>query len=200
MASKRRYNEPHPGEVEMQLRSGTRLVGQRLIEHVRDVLGTGFKEFMEAQWMFFMATSDEAGNQDCNYRGGRPGFVRVLDDKTLLFPDYNGNGSYMSLGNLRVNPSVGLLFIDFETQRRLRVNGRAEIIEDPEIASQFEGAERVVKVTVGQAFPNCSRYIHKMVRVGEIPRDLRSHFEADESCSDEEICTTPILNGPAELR
>ncbi len=103
--------------------------------------------------------------------GGEPGFVKVLDNQTLLFPDYNGNGSYMSLGNLLINSRIGMLFINFETQRRLRVNGRAEIIEDPEIASQFEGAERVVKVTVEQAFPNCSRYIHKMIREGPVPRD-----------------------------
>lgn len=172
MAPRRSHNEPHPGEVEMQTRSGTRLAGRRLIAHIHDVLSGGFKEFIEAQWMFFMATSDDEGRLDCNYRGGSPGFVRVMDGKTLLFPDYNGNGSYMSLGNLRVNPNVGLLFIDFETQRRLRVNGRAEIIEDLEIVSQFEGAERVVKVMVEQAFPNCSRYIYRMARVGPLPKEI----------------------------
>ena len=109
-----------------------------------------------------------------NDRGGKPGFVKVIDDKTLIFPDYNGNGSYTSLGNLLVNPNIGMLFINFETQRRLRINGQAEIIEDPQVVSQFEGAERVVKMTVEQAFPNCSRYIHKMVREGELPREFRS--------------------------
>jgi uncharacterized protein len=166
MQPKRPHNEPHPGEVEMQTRSGTRLVGRRLIAHIRGELGKGFKEFIEAQRMFFLATSDDEERLDCNYRGGSPGFVKVMDGKTLLFPDYNGNGSYMSLGNLRVNPNVGLLFIDFDAQRRLRVNGRAEIIEDPEVVSRFEGAERVVKVTVEQVFPNCSRYIHRMVPAG----------------------------------
>ena len=175
--STRGHNEVHPGESEMQTLAGSRLIGRRIIEHVREVLGVGFKEFIEAQWMFFMATSDDEGRLDCNYRGGKPGLVKVLDEKTLLFPDYNGNGSYMSLGNLLVNPGIGMLFINFETQRRLRVNGRAEVIEDPEIVSQFPGAERVVKVTVEQAFPNCSRYIHKMVRVGETPRDLLGHPE-----------------------
>ena len=172
MAFARRHNKPHPGEIIVQTRAGTRLVGQRLIQHVRDVLGVGFKEFIEAQWMFFLATSDDEGRMDCNYRGGIPGFVRVVDDKTLLFPDYNGNGSFMSLGNLTINPHIGMLFIDFEQQRRLRVNGRGKISDDPGLVTQFPGAEHVVKVTVDQVFPNCSRYIHRMVRVDELPEDL----------------------------
>jgi hypothetical protein len=174
MTPKRSHNRPHPGEIEMQTRSGTRLAGRRLIEHIRDTLGEGFKEFIEAQRMFFMATSDDDGNLDCNYRGGNQGFVKVLDDKTLFFPDYNGNGSYMSLGNLLINPRIGMLFIDFDRQRRLRVNGRAEIIEDPDVVSQFEGAERVVKVTIEQAFPNCSRYIHRMVPAGQRPTTIEA--------------------------
>jgi hypothetical protein len=64
-----------------------------------------------------------------------------------------------------------MLFIDFETQRRIRVNGRAEIVEDPKLVSQFPGAERVVQVTVEQAFPNCSRYIPRLARVGPMPKD-----------------------------
>ena len=78
----------------------------------------------------------------------------------------------MSLGNLTVNLYIGMLFIDFDKQRRLRVNGHAEIVEDPAIVSQFPGADRIVRVTVDQAFPNCSRYIYKMVRVAEVPDDL----------------------------
>src|SRR6266550_1207443 len=128
MAFNRRHNEPNTGEITVQARAGIRLVGQRLIEQVRDVLGVDFKEFIEAQWMFIMATSDDEARMDCSYRGGMPGFVRVVDSKTLLFPDYNGNGSFMSLGNLTVNPHIGMLFIDFEKQRRLRVNGHAEIV------------------------------------------------------------------------
>lgn len=173
MAFARRHNQLHPGELAVQSQAGTRLAGERLIGHVRDVLGVGFKEFIEAQWMFFLATADDEGRMDCSYRGGLPGFVRVFDDKTLLFPDYDGNGSFMSLGNLTVNPNIGMIFIDFERQRRLRVNGRAEMSNDPDIVSSFPGAERVVRVTVDQAFPNCSRYIHKMVRVGDWPDDLR---------------------------
>lgn len=167
----RRHNEVHSGEFEMHTRAGSRLIGQRIIEHIRDVLGASFKEFIEAQCMFFFSTSDDEGRLDCNFRGGPPGFVRVVDDRTLLFPDYNGNGAFMSLGNLITNPSVGMLFIDFGTQRRIRINGTAEILDDPETVSAFPGAERVVKVTVDQAFPNCSRYIPRMAPVGLPPKD-----------------------------
>jgi predicted pyridoxine 5'-phosphate oxidase superfamily flavin-nucleotide-binding protein len=167
----RRHNEPHPGEIAIQTRAGSRLIGRRIIEHIRDVLGVGFKEFIEAQCLFFLATADDEGRLDCNFRGGPPGFVRVVDDRTLLFPDYNGNGSFMSLGNLAVNPRVGMLFIDFEHQRRVRVNGRAEILDDPDMVSRFPGAERIVSVTVEQAFPNCSRYIPRMVPIGPPPKD-----------------------------
>lgn len=167
----RRHNEVHPGEHEMHTRAGSRLIGHRIIEHIRDVLGVGFKEFIEAQCMFFLATSDDEGRLDCNFRGGPPGFVRVIDNRTLVFPDYNGNGAFMSLGNLATNPRVGMLFIDFETQRRIRVNGTAEIIADPHTVSAFPGAERVIKVTIDQAFPNCSRYIPRMTRVGSPPKD-----------------------------
>ena len=155
----------------MHTREGSRLIGQRIIEHIRDVLGVGLKQFIEAQCMFFLATSDDEGRLDCNFRGGPPGFVRVADERTLLFPDYNGNGAFMSLGNLLTNPSVGMLFIDFATQRRIRVNGTAEILDDPETVSAFPVAERVVKVTIDQAFPNCSRYIPRMTPVGSPPKD-----------------------------
>lgn len=167
----RRHNEVHSGEFEMHTRAGSRLIGQRIIEHIRDVLGASFKEFIEAQCMFFLATSDDQGRLDCNFRGGPPGFVRVVDDRTLLFPDYNGNGAFMSLGNLLINPNVGMLFTDFGTQRRIRINGTAEILDDPETVSAFPGAERVVKVTIDQAFPNCSRYIPRMTPVGSPPKD-----------------------------
>lgn len=167
----RRHNEVHSGEFEMHTRAGSRLIGQRIIEHIRDVLGASFKEFIGAQCMFFFATSDDEGRLDCNFRGGPPGFVRVADDRTLLFPDYNGNGAFMSLGNLRTNSNVGMLFIDFVTQRRIRINGTAEILDDPETVSAFPGAERVVKVSIDQAFPNCSRYIPRMTRVGSPPKD-----------------------------
>ncbi len=75
--------------------------------------------------MFFLATADSEGWPQCSYKGGEPGFVRVLDETTLAFPSYDGNGMYLSAGNVIVNPAVGLLFVDFEVGTRLRLNGVA---------------------------------------------------------------------------
>ena len=126
--------------------------------------------------MFFLATADAGGRPDCSYKGGRPGFVRVVDPHTLAFPSYDGNGMFKSLGNLMVNPHVGLLFIDFESPKRLRVNGRASVHDDDPLLGEFVGAQLVVRVQVGAVFPNCPRYIHKMKLV------QRSRFVPKSEC------------------
>jgi hypothetical protein len=125
------------------------------------------QRFIESRPMFFLATADAAGHPDCSYKGGRPGFVRVIDARTLAFPSYDGNGMFKSLGNVLVNPHVGLLFIDFETPRRLRVNGRASVREDDPLREQFVGAQLIVRVEADAIFPNCPRYIHTMRMVEE---------------------------------
>jgi predicted pyridoxine 5'-phosphate oxidase superfamily flavin-nucleotide-binding protein len=114
--------------------------------------------------MFFLATADTEGRPQCSYKGGDPGFVRVLDERTLAFPNYDGNGMYLSMGNLTVNPHVGLLFIDFVSARprRLRVNGIAAIEDGDGLLSAYPGAQFVVRVKATEVFPNCPRYIHRM--------------------------------------
>jgi uncharacterized protein len=91
-----------------------------------------------------------------------PGFVQVLDEVTLAFPSYDGNGQFRSLGNVLVNPHVGLLFIDFAATRRLRVNGVASISEDDPLRGRHPDADAIVRVSAEAIFPNCPRYIHKM--------------------------------------
>ena len=115
--------------------------------------------------MFFLATADAAGHPSCSYKGGDPGFVRVLDPRTLAFPNYDGNGMYLSMGNALENPQVGLLFIDFENPQRLRLNGRARIVPAAEVTPAYAEAQFVVVIDVQQVFPNCPRYIHRMQRV-----------------------------------
>ena len=120
------------------------------------------RAFIERMDMFFLATADKAGNPNCSYKGGDPGFVRVLDPQTLVFPNYDGNGMYLSMGNTLGNPEVGMLFIDFENRKRMRLNGTARIEPVNAIEPSYPEAQFVVKVKVRQVFPNCPRYIHKM--------------------------------------
>lgn len=137
-------------------------IEQRLFrEHITD----DDRAFIERMDMFFLATSDKAGQPNCSYKGGDPGFVRVLDRQTLVFPNYDGNGMYLSMGNAVENPSVGLLFIDFENQKRLRVNGVAQIGVASSVEPPYAEAQFVVRVSVRQVFPNCPRYIHKLQRI-----------------------------------
>lgn len=112
--------------------------------------------------MFFLATADADGQPDCSYKGGLPGFVRVTGPSQLAFPSYDGNGMFRSLGNIARNPAVGLLFLDFEQPRRLRVNGRAVLDFGDRT---FEGAQLVVRVHAERIFPNCPRYLHRLQAV-----------------------------------
>lgn len=120
------------------------------------------RAFIESRAFFFLATADAAGQPDCSYKGGVPGFVRVAGPSELEFPSYDGNGMFRSLGNLLVNPAVALLFVDFERPNRLRVNGRASIADDDPLRASFVGAQLVVRVRATRIFPNCPRYIHRM--------------------------------------
>ena len=120
------------------------------------------RAFIERMDMFFLATADAEGRPNCSYKGGDPGFIRVLDPQTLVFPNYDGNGMYLSMGNTLANPEVGLLFIDFEKQKRMRLNGTARIEPANSVEPAYPEAQFVVKVKVRQVFPNCPRYIHKM--------------------------------------
>jgi predicted pyridoxine 5'-phosphate oxidase superfamily flavin-nucleotide-binding protein len=118
------------------------------------------REFIERCDMFFIATADADGHPQCSYKGGEPGFVRVLDDTTIAFPNYDGNGMFLTLGNARLNPHVGLLFINFEERRRLRLNGVASVDRDDSLLAEYPEGQLVVRVHVEQVFPNCPRYIH----------------------------------------
>ena len=128
--------------------------------------------------MFFIASTDPDGAPDCSYKGGDPGFVRVIDDRTLAFPMYDGNGMFRTLGNLRVNPRVGLLFIDFEGGTRLRVNGDASVEFDGPLVDASPGALCVVRVSVRAIFANCRRYVHEYRKVSTSPFVPRGDGEA----------------------
>ena len=153
----------HDASRQLQDRFDTRRLADRLAEKLsRTAFTDEDRAFVASQSMFFFATADADGWPECSYKGGVPGFVRVLDAQTLAFPSYDGNGMFRSLGNVVVNPRVGLLFIDFERPRRLRVQGSATLsLQSDELAS-WPGAQCVVRVRAERIFPNCPRYIHRM--------------------------------------
>ncbi len=123
------------------------------------------RTFIQSRDMFFLATVDPSGQPTCSYKGGDPGFVKVVDPKTVAFPIYDGNGMYLSLGNVQATAKVGMLFIDFETPHRLRVQGVASVQEKDPLLADYSGADLIVRVAVSQIFVNCSRYVHKYQRV-----------------------------------
>ena len=159
----------HEGSRRLQDRFDTRRLADRLDEKFveRPVIGPEDKSFIERMDMFFLATPDAEGHPQCSYKGGDPGFVRVLDEHTVAFPNYDGNGMYLSMGNLLVNPHVGMLFVDFVSKRpsRLRLNGIASVDEADELLPRYPEAQFIVRVRATQLFPNCPRYIHRMALV-----------------------------------
>ena len=147
----------------LQDRFDTRRLADRLeSEDIMDCLGDWEREFVQSAAMFFMTTIDHTGQPTVSYKGGNPGFVKVLDNRLIAFPNYNGNGMYYSTGNLGQNQKVGLLFIDFEKPRRLRIHGDATVSLDDPLLAKFPGAQFIVRLRVRQAFDNCPRYIHRM--------------------------------------
>lgn len=148
---------------QLQREFDTERLANRIEERLcRDHITADDRAFIERLDMFFLATADAAGRPNCSYKGGDPGFVRLLDERTLVFPNYDGNGMYLSMGNASENPHVGMLFIDFENQKRLRVNGTAQRVAADSVEPQSAGAQFLVEVAVREVFPNCPRYIHKL--------------------------------------
>jgi len=156
------------GNRQLQDEFDTRRLADRLQAGIiAPVISPPDAEFIEAQNMFFLATVDDKGQANCSYKGGNVGLVKVVDETTLAFPIYDGNGMFMSAGNVLVNGQVGLLFVDFNRQARVRVNGQASITSNDALLNHWEGAKIIVRVKVRETFPNCPRYIHKMTQVEE---------------------------------
>jgi uncharacterized protein len=166
----------HAASRQLQDRFDTRRLADRLEERVRETFDDGDRAFIEGADMFFLATADEQGRPQCSYKGGEPGFVRVLDERTIAFPNWDGNGMYLSAGNVLVNPHVGLLFIDFERRSRMRLNGVASIDEADPLVAEYLEAQFVVRVRATEVFPNCPRYIHQYALVE------RSRFTPRADC------------------
>ncbi|MDO9103527.1 MAG: pyridoxamine 5'-phosphate oxidase family protein [Methylovulum sp.] len=157
------YGDQH---FAMQDQFDTRNMAERIDQLiVLPELDANHQAFINTRDLFFLTTVDHRGYPTCSYKGGMPGFVKALDNKTIAFPSYDGNGMYLSMGNISANNKVGLLFIDFETPHRVRLHGTASIDRQDPLLAAFHGAELVVRVTVTEVFVNCPRYIHRYERV-----------------------------------
>lgn len=167
----------HDGSRQLQDEFDTRRLADRLDEAiVQDSIMPSDRDFIERLDMFFIATVDERGHPNCSYKAGEPGFVRVLDEHTLAFPNYDGNGMYLTMGNILTTRQVGMLFIDFENQKRMRLNGEATISRDDALMQEYPEAQFIVRVRAREVFANCPRYIHKMKLV------QRSRFVPKQDC------------------
>ena len=123
------------------------------------------KDFIESRDMFFLSTVDHKGRPTVSYKGGDPGFVKVVDDNTVVFPSYDGNGMFLSMGNIKCNRNIGMLFINFETPHRLRLQGEATLHDDDPAMELYKEADLIVRVQVSEIFVNCPRYVHKYQKV-----------------------------------
>jgi predicted pyridoxine 5'-phosphate oxidase superfamily flavin-nucleotide-binding protein len=150
----------HDGNRRLQDQFDSRRIADRLESFVRTEFSPDDRSFIESAIYFFIATADADGRPDCSFKGGMAGFVRVTGAAELAFPDYDGNGMFKSLGNMLVNPHVGMLFIALHGRpRRLRVNGTASVSRDDPLLDYTVGAQMIVRVQARAIFPNCPRYI-----------------------------------------
>ena len=172
----------HDGNRRLQDQLDSRRISDRLEEKLtRTSFTADDKAFIESSIYFFIATADAGGRPDCSFKGGAPGFVRLIGPNELAFPDYDGNGMFKSLGNILVNPDVGLLFIDLHQKpRRLRINGQARLSRDDPLLAHTVGAQLIVRVSVRAIFPNCPRYIPKLQLVEPSPYAPRPGREPAE--------------------
>jgi hypothetical protein len=151
-----------PAARELQDHFDTRRLADRLADvTVHDRFTAHDRAFLERLDMFFLASVDASGQPTCSYKGGDPGFIHVLDDRTLVFPNYDGNGMYLSMGNVAATHRVGLLFIDFEQQSRMRVEGVAGLVFEDPLLARYPEAQFLVRVQAERIYPNCPRYIHQ---------------------------------------
>jgi hypothetical protein len=178
--------QPGSGERALQERLGTTQRAQQFYTtQVTGHLTPVMQEFIQRMEMAFIATSDNSGECDCSFRAGPPGFIRVLDDRTIAYPDYRGNGVMASLGNIRQNPHIGIFLADFTRDLvGLHVNGEAAIVDPacvqeicpglPEPGHPGRRPVQWVLVRVTEAYIHCSKHIPKLV-----PQSRVRHWGTD---------------------
>ncbi len=146
---------------------GTRPLADRLEAAIlRTEFDEETKAFIESRDMFFLSTIDHTGRPTVSYKGGDAGFVRIVDATTLAFPSYDGNGMFMSMGNIAQQSKVGMLFIAFDKPHRIRVHGEATVHRDDPLLAEYKEAELIVRVKLTDLWQNCPRYIHRQTKEG----------------------------------
>ena len=158
----------------LQAQFGTEKMADRieqLASHIE--FNDDSKGFIEHSEMFFLTTINDKGQPTVSHKGGDMGFVKVLDSNTLIFPSYDGNGMFLSMGNIVGNANIGMLFISFERPHRIRLQGTASISQDAKLLAQYKEADFVVTVKLSELWQNYPRYIPKMEKVRDsryVPR------------------------------
>ncbi len=142
-----------------------------------DTLSDPERAYIGSRDMFFLSTVDHHGNPTVSYKGGAPGFVRVVDDRSIVFPSYDGNGMFFSTGNIAATAKVGFLFIDFQTPHRLRVQGTASIDRKHPLMSEYPEAQFMVVTAVERIWINCARYVHKHTKLETSKYVPQAHCE-----------------------
>ncbi len=156
----------HEGNRKFQDQFDSRKLGDRVEELiVHNELTEEDCELIESRDMFFISTVDVEGRPTVSYKGGDIGFVRVIDSKTIAFPSYDGNGMFLTAGNIVANNNVGLLFIDFEDPKRLRLHGSATIDQHDSLLNEYLDAHFIIRISVRNLFINCPRYIHRYKKI-----------------------------------
>ena len=153
---------------------GTEKLAEKLVNMiVKSTLDERERAFLESREMFFLSTVDKEGRPTVSFKGGSAGFLRAIDEKTIVFPSYDGNGMFLSMGNISATNQVGLLLIDFETPHRMRIQGKATANQSDPLLEEFPGANLIVRVEIEKTWINCPRYIPTYKKIASskyIPR------------------------------
>ena len=152
--------------LELQKRFDTEaLAAAELQVIVHDSLSPADRGFIAEAEFFWLSSVDPEGSPTVSFKGGARGFVHMPNDKTLLFPCFDGNGMFLSMGNIASTSKIGMLFMSFEVPSRLRVQGEARLTDDPETVGLWPGAQFAIEVAITALITNCPRYIPRMQRV-----------------------------------
>ncbi|MDD1617085.1 MAG: pyridoxamine 5'-phosphate oxidase-like FMN-binding protein [Methylococcaceae bacterium NSP1-2] len=156
----------HNGNRDLQNHFDTKKLADRVNDLiVHETITEQECDFISTRDMFFISTVDEQGRPTVSYKGGEVGFVRVIDEKTIAFPGYDGNGMFLTAGNIALNHEVGLLFIDLEQPQRLRLHGTATVVLGDPLLDDYVDADYIIRITVRNLFLNCPRYIHRYKKI-----------------------------------